>query len=126
MTLLIFTCFHILGCLLIIPGSLFGMCCGFIFSTYFNGTVVGFISCLIFFLFITGFAGLITFLFSRLVFKEKLRQLLIAGSGDQFKKLNFLLSKYGKRALFLLRLSPVIPISIYNYLIAAFDSKILI
>ena len=124
LSLLILIGLHVIGSLILIPNFLFAISGGFMFSTYFNGSLLGFICCFIFFLFVTGFAGLVTFLFSRFAFKAKLRQILIAGSGDQFKKINFLLSKYGTKALFLLRLSPIMPLSIYNYFIAAFDSKI--
>ncbi len=111
---------HIIGCLLVIPGAIFGIILGFIFGTNFDGNILGYFLCVFALLTIGSIAGIITMNFSRLLFREKLRRVFIDTS-VRMRKIDFILTNYGTKALFLFRLSPIVPVSLFNYLLGAFN-----
>lgn len=121
LSILILFITHTIACILVLPGAIFAITCGFIFGTYFNGSIIGYFLCVICFLFIHGTAGLVVFNISRLTIRNKLRELFIV-KNEKLRKVDYILSRYGTKALFLFRLSPLVPVSIYNYLIGGFNS----
>lgn len=124
-SLLIFIITHIIGCIFIIPGSLFAMISGIIFATFFKCSFLGFIFCVMFYMVTTSFAGLVTFMLATCTLRNKLRMLMMSES-ESFKKIETLLISHGTKALFLFRLSPIVPVTIFNYIVSAFSSKIII
>lgn len=95
---------------------------GFIFATLFNGEFYGLIIAIPIFLTISSLSSLVTYAFSKLMLGKKLKQIVIE-TNQNMKILNLIFIKEGYRAMFLIRLSPLLPSSIFNYLAAGFDSK---
>jgi uncharacterized membrane protein YdjX (TVP38/TMEM64 family) len=120
MSLLILTGAHIIGSLLVIPGAMFEFACGLIFGTFFIDNLIGYILSIIAYLTIGAIAGVITFNFSKCLLKNILRKYFIEPN-QKMRKFDEILNFYGTKALFLLRLSPLLPVSMYNYLLGGFN-----
>jgi uncharacterized membrane protein YdjX (TVP38/TMEM64 family) len=113
---------HTLGCLIMVPGTLFALFAGLIFGSYFQGNIYGYFLCVFTLLNISVIAGMIPFFLARVIFKPKIRRYLIVPNKYLFS-LDSVLKVNGKKALFFLRLSPILPVSLLNFVIAGFDSK---
>jgi uncharacterized membrane protein YdjX (TVP38/TMEM64 family) len=124
LSLLILTVSHIIASLLFIPSSLFAIMTGFIFSTFMPDSweYVGYVLSLITFLMIQGLAGCIVFKISSFFFGKKIREEFIQKS-DKLLKLDKVMNLYGTKALFLFRLSPLVPVTLLNYVLGGFNSK---
>ena len=122
LALLIFFLSTIIGGIFILPSALFEIVNGFIFATLFNGEFIGLIIAIPIFLTFSSLSCLFTYAFSKLMFGKKLKQILVE-TNDNMKILNLIFIKEGFRAMFLIRLSPLLPSSIFNYLAAGFDSN---
>lgn len=123
LTLLVFYSSLIIGSLLILPSALFEIVNGFIFATLFDGKFYGLIIGLAIYLVFTAISFTITFKFAKFLIGKRLKELLIETT-DKMKILNFIFQSQGLKAMFLIRLSPLFPCSIFNYLLSGFDSKI--
>jgi uncharacterized membrane protein YdjX (TVP38/TMEM64 family) len=121
----ILTISHIVGCLLVFPGAIFGIACGFVFGTYFAGSALGYIFCVFAYMNMAVISGLITFNFAKMCLGSRIRRLMILPN-RRLRALDYVLTKHGAKAIFLLRLSPILPVSLLNYLFSGFSSKSLI
>ena len=63
--------------------------------------------------------------FAKYIFGKRLKELLIDTS-EKMQLLNFIFKTQGFKALALLKLSPLLPISIFNYAVGGFESKFII
>ena len=117
---------HTIASILFIPGSVFGLSTGIIFGTIFNEDglfkYLGYFICVFTFLLFQGIAGLVVYKISSYFFRTKIREEFISKS-EKLRKLDRVIDMYGAKALFLFRLSPIIPITIFNYLLGGFNSK---
>lgn len=120
MSILILAFSHMLASLLFIPSAIFGIACGFIFGIFMKDSWLGFFLCVAVFLSIQGISGVVVFNFSKCLFRERIRKHVIEVN-DQLLKLDRVLSVYGTRALFLFRLSPLVPITLFNYILGGFN-----
>jgi len=121
-SLLIFTLAHLIGSILLIPGAPFGIGSGIIFGTIFDGNFLGYFFCVFFYVSVQGMAGVVVFNISNCLFKEKIRKYFIE-TNEKLKKLDKVLSKFGTKAIFLFRLSPLVPTTIFNYIMGGFNSR---
>ena len=64
----------------------------------------------------------LTYGFSKLILGKRLKELLIDNS-EKMQLLNFVFKNQGLKALSLLKLSPLLPVSIFNYAVGGFESK---
>jgi uncharacterized membrane protein YdjX (TVP38/TMEM64 family) len=126
LSLIFLTIAHTVASILFIPGSIFGIATGIIFGTIFKEDGItkylGFITCVLTFLLIQGLAGVVVFNLSSFLFKKRIREEFISKS-EKLTKLDRVLNLYGAKALFLFRLSPLVPITIFNYILGGFNSK---
>lgn len=111
----------ILSGILILPNAVFEIVNGFIFATLFDGKIYGLILGILVYLFFISITGTITYIFAKWLIGKKLKEVLVETS-DKMKILNMLFKTQGFEALFLIRLSPLLPSAIFNYIIAGFDS----
>jgi uncharacterized membrane protein YdjX (TVP38/TMEM64 family) len=110
------------GLILFLPSALFCITCGIMFGTYYNISVLAYLAAVIFWLIASGTAGLVPFNISRLCFKKSLRTYVIERS-RKLRQFERIIERYGTKVLFLLRLSPLLPVTIFNYTIGGFNSK---
>jgi uncharacterized membrane protein YdjX (TVP38/TMEM64 family) len=122
LSLLILSASYAIGHTLVLPGALFCVTCGIMFGTYYDMSVFAYIGAVAFWLVMSGIAGLLPFNISRCFLRNNLRTYLIEKS-RRLKQFEFIINKYGTKVLFLLRLSPLLPVTIYNYLIGGFNGK---
>jgi len=114
---------EIIASILFIPSSIFAIICGFIFATFMKeNKILGYILSLLTFLTIQGVAGCVVFNLSIYFFGKKIRQELILKS-TKLVKIDKVLNLYGHKALFLFRLSPLVPVSLLNYILGGFNSN---
>ena len=111
----------IIGGILVLPSALFEIVNGFIYATLFDGEFYGIFLALAMYLIFISISSTITYIFSKRIFGKKLKEILIENS-EKMKILNFLFQNQGFKAMFLIRLSPLLPTSMFNYIIAGFDS----
>jgi len=112
----------IIGGLFVLPTAIFELVNGFIYATLFDGEIYGLFIGLFFYLFFTAISGTLTYMFSKWVFGKKLKEVIIE-TNDKMKTLNYILIHQGFKAMFLIRLSPLLPSAMFNYLMGGFDSK---
>lgn len=122
LTLFIFYCSLILSGLLVLPTAVFELVNGFIYATLFDGEFYGLFIGLAIYLVFTAISGTITYRFAKWVLGKKLKEVLVETS-EKMKMLNFVFRHQGFKAMFLIRLSPLLPSAMFNYLVAGFDSK---
>ena len=65
----------------------------------------------------------LAYAFSKFILGKKLKLLLIDTS-EKMQLLNFVFKTKGLKALSLVKLSPLLPTSIFNYVVGGFESKI--
>jgi uncharacterized membrane protein YdjX (TVP38/TMEM64 family) len=125
-SLIILAVVHTVASILFIPGSIFGIGTGIIFGTLVKEEGIlkylGYFTCVFTFLLIQGLAGVVVFNISSKCFRNRIRTEFIEKS-DKLMKLDKVLNLYGTKALFLFRLSPLVPITIFNYILGGFNSK---
>lgn len=121
-TLFIFYCSLIIGGLLVLPTAVFELVNGFIYATLFDGEFYGLFIGLAVYLIFTAISGTITYRFAKWLIGGKLKEVLVETS-EKMKMLNFVFKHQGFKAMFLIRLSPLLPSAMFNYLVAGFDSK---
>lgn len=121
-SLLTLVVLHIIGALLVFPSSLFEFLCGLIFGTCLEKVnfIFGYIACVLTYLTIMAIAGVITFNFSRLIFHKTIRKHFIENNSKMIK-LDRIINIYGAKALFIIRLSPLLPVALYNYILGGFN-----
>ena len=68
-------------------------------------------------------SGTLAYAFSKCVFGKKLKAILIDPS-EKMQKWNYVFKNQGLKSLGLLKLSPLLPVSIFNYALGGFESKI--
>ncbi len=112
------------GAIILIPGTLYAIAAGYIFGTYFNSSIPGYVLSLFFYLTIQGLTGLVVFVISKACFKKTIRKHFIE-TNNKLKQLDKVLAIYSTKALFLFRLSPIFPTTLLNYVLGGFSSKIL-
>ncbi len=110
----------IIGQVIFLPTALFTLICGIMFGTYMDGNIIAYFSAFIFWLFCCGITGLIPFNVSKLCFRYKIQKYIIEHN-TKLKNFEMVLNKYGTKALFLIRLSPLLPVTLYNYVIGGFE-----
>jgi len=104
------------------PSFLVLLPAGFIFGFFFDGELYGLFIAIIVIVHINILAAYIAFSFSKLCFKSLVREHIINKS-HKLRNVDHVLHKHGTRALFFLRLSPIFPGYIFNYILGSFDSK---
>ena len=124
LTLSIFYFLVCLGGIFILPSSLFEIVNGFIFATIFNGKLLGMFVGFISYLFASSISAFITYKFFRFFVGHKLKELLLETGSNKTKIFDMLLNTKPFKILFFLRLSPILPTSIFNFMISAFECKI--
>jgi uncharacterized membrane protein YdjX (TVP38/TMEM64 family) len=125
-SLLILFSIDTLGSILLIPGAIFAISAGLIFGTFASSGVFDiflFIGGVFIFLNIQAIAGLVVFNFSKACLRKRIRSTLIE-TNEKWLRFDKLITIYGTKALFLIRLSPLIPISLFNYICGGFNSII--
>ena len=110
----------ILSSLLFVPVSIVMMTGGFILAVQFEGKLYGYIIAVIIILLNTIISGLITFLFSRTFLRNFLREKVIMRF-EKLKQLDVLLIQKGAKIIFLIRLSPIVPLFLLNYIFGGFS-----
>jgi uncharacterized membrane protein YdjX (TVP38/TMEM64 family) len=123
LTLLIFYSIFSISGILILPSAVFEILNGFIYATLFDGKIFGFFIGISIFLIFNSVSGTFAFAFSKKFFGKRLKEILV-DSNEKMKMLNFIFKSQGFKALGLLKLSPLLPMSIFNYCLAAFESKL--
>ena len=103
--ILLFIAGYILATVLLFPASILSVGAGFVFGV-FLGTVTVSIAAT------TGAA--LAFLIARYVARDQIEQKL--GSNQRFKQVDRAIGEQGSKLVFLLRLSPLIPFNLSNYL----------
>lgn len=121
-SLCIFSAIFLIGQVLMFPTALFAVGCGIVFGTYFDGNILAYFPTVLFWLLLCGITGLVPLNISIYLFRDKLKKYVI-DHNTQMKNFGLVLSRYGTKALFLIRLSPLLPSTIYNYFIAGFNGK---
>ena len=92
---------------------------GFIFAVTFDGKLYGFVIAVVIILITTIISGFITFQFSKHFFKEFFREKIIS-KYEKLRQIDMLLKQNGAKVLFLIRLSPIMPLFILNYIFGGF------
>jgi len=115
----------IFGGILVLPTAVFEIVNGFIYSTLFDGEFYGLFLAVAVYLIFTAISGTLTYKFSKWILGRKLKQVLVETS-DKMKMLNYIFINQGFKAMFLIRLSPLLPSAMFNYLVAGFDSNFLL
>ena len=110
----------IISSLLFVPVSIVMMTGGFIFSVNFEGKLYGYFIAVGIILITTIISGYITFVFSQRFLKNFLRENIIV-KYQKLRTLDNLLFRYGWKIIFLIRLSPIMPLFILNYLLGGFS-----
>lgn len=103
--LLIFTAGYAVATVLFIPGSVLTLGTGFAFGI-FGGIVVATVGC--------GIGDTLAFLIARYLAREKIRRLALRNS--KFAAMDDAIGEHGWKIVLLLRLSPLIPFNMSNYL----------
>ena len=109
--------------LLIFPTALFEIANGFIYAIIFDGNYIGLFIGFISFMLITSLSAVFTYLFSRALFGTKIKNFLLDSNANKTKNLDIVLKTQPFKLLFLLRLSPLLPTAMFNFLIGAFESN---
>jgi uncharacterized membrane protein YdjX (TVP38/TMEM64 family) len=122
LTLLVFYFSFTISGIIILPTALFEITNGFIYATLFNGEIYGFFIGLIIHMIFNAISSTLTYAFSKYIIGKKLKLLLIDKS-QKMQLLNFVFKNQGLKALSLLKLSPLLPVSIFNYAVGGFESK---
>ncbi len=122
LTLCIFYCSLIISGILVLPTAVFELVNGFIYATLFDGQFYGLFIGLAVYLIFTAVSGTITYRFAKWLIGRKLKEVLVESS-EKMKILNFIFKHQGFKAMSLIRLSPLLPSAMFNYLVAGFDSK---
>lgn len=104
------------------PTAVFEITNGFIYATLFDGEIYGFFIGLFIYIIFSAISSTLAYAFSRLILGKKLKELIIDNS-TKMQLLNFVFKTKGLKALSLLKLSPLLPISIFNYAVGGFESK---
>jgi uncharacterized membrane protein YdjX (TVP38/TMEM64 family) len=107
-----------------VPGTLFGLLAGLMFGSYFDGSIFGYFVCVVILLNVSVIAGMVPFILARFCLQKKIKELLITPN-KYLMSLDAVILANGKKALFILRLSPVLPVSMLNFVLAGFSSKAL-
>ncbi len=123
-TLTIFYLVFSISGILILPSAVFEILNGFIYATLFNGEIYGFFIGITIFLFFNSISGTLAFAFSKRFFGKRFKEILI-DSSEKMQMLNFVFKQQGFKALGLLKLSPLLPMSIFNYVLAGFESRLI-
>ena len=124
LSLVLLLLIDILGSMLLIPGAIFAISAGLIFGTFASSgptDIFLFIAGVLVFINIQAVAGLVVFNFSRCCLRKRIRTTLIE-TNEKWLRFDKLISLYGTKALFLIRLSPLIPITLFNYICGGFNS----
>jgi uncharacterized membrane protein YdjX (TVP38/TMEM64 family) len=116
---------YMIGLLLFLPSALFCITCGLIFGTYYGINVLAYLAAVLFWLVASGLAGLVPFNLSKCFLRNSLRTYVIEKS-RKLKQFELIIGQYGTKVLFLLRLSPLLPVTIFNYFIGGFNGKIVV
>jgi len=111
--------------LLLFPTALFEIANGFIYALIFDGNYIGLLIGFIAFLVISSFSAIFTYWFSRSLFGTKIKNFLFQANSNKTKNLDIVLKTQPFKLLFLLRLSPLLPTAMFNFLIGAFESKLI-
>jgi len=120
-SILIFAlCFTTLTVLLL-PTFLLVILGGFIAGSYFEGKVYGFFIALVIILHINILAAFAALSNSKLCLKDLVRTHII-NKNKKLRNIDRVLKVYGLKAVFFLRLSPLVPSYILNYILGSFDS----
>ena len=125
LTLLVFYSTFILAGILILPAALFEIINGFIFGTFFDGNFLGYFLGLGIYLIISAISGTLCYMISKFILGKKIKEILIDPS-NKMQILNYMFKNQGLWCIFLIRLSPLTPTNIFNYLAGGFESKIFI
>ncbi len=102
-----FVCAYILATVLLIPGSILTIAAGFIYGVGWGTLIVAPTSII---------AATIAFLVGRTFARAPIKQRL--GEGAQFRAIDAAIEKRGALVVTLLRLSPVVPFALLNYLLS--------
>ena len=124
-TLLAFYSVFTISGVLILPTAVFEITNGFIYATLFDGKIYGFFIGLFFHMIFNAISSTLAYAFAKYIFGKRLKELLIDTS-EKMQLLNFIFKTQGFKALALLKLSPLLPISIFNYAVGGFESKFII
>jgi uncharacterized membrane protein YdjX (TVP38/TMEM64 family) len=122
--LIILPALFTIGQIFMFPAALFTISCGILFGTYFDGNIEGYFLAVIYWLLCCSITGLAPLNISKCILREKLKRYII-DKNVQLRTFSMVLLRYGVRALFLIRLSPILPLAIYNYALGGFDGNIL-
>jgi uncharacterized membrane protein YdjX (TVP38/TMEM64 family) len=103
--ILIFTVVYAFATVLLVPGSVLTIGAGFVFGLWKGFLAVS-----------TGatLGASLAFLVARFIARDKVET--IARRNDKFQRIDSAIAKQGAKLIFLLRLSPVIPFNLSNYL----------
>ena len=113
---LAFSCAYYVWIPMVLPSSIMNMFGGFLFAQYY-GKVRGFFLCVAAIWMSHPLAALLTFLMARYLFKDFIKERVI----DRFRVFRAIdqsLSTQGLKLIILLKVQPVIPWNILNYLLA--------
>ncbi len=122
-SVLIFDFLMILSGLIIFPALIFEIANGFIFGSVFNGNFLGLFLGYSNILFTFAISVLFTYMFSRYFLGRKINEFLYDTNNNKAKTMDYLLKIQPFKVLFLIRMSPIIPSAIFNFLIGGFESK---
>jgi uncharacterized membrane protein YdjX (TVP38/TMEM64 family) len=121
-TLLVFYSIFTFSGIIILPTAVFEITNGFIYATLFDGKIYGFFIGLIFHMIFNAISSTMTYMFSKFILGKRLKEILIDTS-EKMQLLNLIFKTQGLKALSLLKLSPLLPVSIFNYAVGGFESK---
>ncbi len=114
----------IISGLFIFPTALFEIINGFIFAIVFEGKFIGLFIGFLLFMFISTISALFTYQFSKAFFGNKIKNFFMETNSNRTKSLDIVLKTQPLKLLFLIRLSPLLPTAMFNFIIGAFESKI--
>ena len=117
---LIYLMVSIFSSLLFVPVSIVMMTGGFIFAVNFEGKLYCYFIAVGIILLTTILSGFITFVISKKFLKNFLREKIIM-KYEKLRQLDLLLVRNGSKIIFLIRLSPIMPLFILNYLLGGFS-----
>jgi len=106
------------------PTALLEIINGFIFAIIFDAKFTGLLIGFGAFMVISSISALITYKFSNFFFGKKIKNFLLESNTNKTKSLDIVLKTQPFKLLFLIRLSPLLPTAMFNFLIGAFESKI--
>jgi uncharacterized membrane protein YdjX (TVP38/TMEM64 family) len=122
-TLLVFYSVFSISGILILPSAIFEITNGFIYATLFNGEIYGYFIGLVMHMIFNAISSTLAYAFAKFILGKKLKEILI-NTSEKMLLLNYIFKNEGFKSVSLLKLSPLTPISIFNYVVGGFESKI--